>query len=192
MQRLLARSFAALMLLGVAVLGSPAASAQEYPEPFLGAIVNPDNTVEVFGGGCPAGVAVDITITDDDTGELVASTTVDSDESGEFTAVLDAGDAEGPATVTAICGDLVQTTQVVLVGAQVLPVVIDPEVPAVDPPTVLPGVITPATPAATGPLPRTGTDSLPLARLALVLLAAGGIAVYTARKRNLRIARALA
>ena len=42
------------------------------------------------------------------------------------------------------------------------------------------GAITPAA----GALPRTGGDSLPLARIGLILVAVGGLAVLVARKRQ--------
>jgi len=158
-------------ILGVAIVvlcallsASPASAGGEYQTPSATVEVLDDGNVRVEGSNCPPGSDVSITIRTDADDAVVGEATVEADAEGDFEAIIDTGNASGPATVTIECGGMVQVLGVNLGGS-----------------------------APAAPLPRTGQgSSVPLARLGIVLLTAGGLAVYAARKRSARSARALA
>jgi hypothetical protein len=168
-RRLLAST---LVVLLAGLFTASTSAAQESPSLEGCGYVSPTATVTPLGNGvvrvegscCAPGSDVVITITLDATGEVVGQKTVKADKDGNFKATINAGKAVGPATVTITCDGVTQTLGTTLSRS-----------------------------TGGGALARTGDDtSIPLARLGVVLLAAGGLAVYAARKRSSRGARALA
>lgn len=141
-----------------------AASAQGYPSP-TGTVTDLGNgVVKVEGSGCPPKSDVTITITTDADGKVVGQKTVKAGNDGTFKATINTGGAVGAATVTIECGGVTQTLGIMLFRD-----------------------------AGASNLPKTGDDSnIPLARLGVVLVAAGGLGVYAARKRAARSNRTLA
>ena len=153
------------VLLAFLLTASVASAGGGYPSPTGTVLVRGNGIVVVEGTGCPPKSDVNITITTDADGKVVGQKTVKAGDDGSFRATINTGRATGPATVTIECGGVTQnlgTTLFITVGQG-------------------------------SSLPRTGDDSsIPLARLGLVLVAAGGLGVYAARKRSTRNARALA
>ena len=162
-RRLLTGAFG--VLLACILTASVASAGGGYPSPTGTVVVRGNGIVVVEGTGCPPKSDVNITITTDADGKIVGQTTVKAGDDGSFKATINTGRTTGPATVTIECGDVTQilgTTLFVTAGQG-------------------------------SNLPRTGNDSsIPLARLGLVLVAAGGLGVYAARKRSSRNAKALA
>jgi hypothetical protein len=167
-RRLLAST---LIVVLAGLFTTSSAAAQESPLPADCGYVSPTATVTPLGNGvvrvegscCAPRLDVVITITLDATGEVLGQKTVKADRNGDFKATINTGKAVGPATVTITCGGVTQTLGTTLTAG-----------------------------TAAAALARTGDDSsIPLARLSVVLLAAGGLAVYAARKRSSR-AKALA
>jgi LPXTG-motif cell wall-anchored protein len=154
----------AIVLVGLGFAVAPAhAGVEEYP-PDPGITVDdpnvdPGGTVTVRGESCAPGVLVTIEFL----GEVVA--TVTTAEDGTFVATFDvpAGTAAGTYDVDAIdCTTEVLSTSI-SVGA-----------PA-----------TTTTTVASTTLPRTGSDGTEtLVRVGVVLLAAGGLLAFAARRRS--------
>jgi LPXTG-motif cell wall-anchored protein len=124
------------------------------------------DAVGVTGTGCAA--AAEVTLAVD--GEPIGTTTADGDGAFAYTGTLPAGTAPGPHTLTATCGDLVQSVQVTVSGDATGAA--GAGAPPSDPPP--PG----------GALPRTGTDVGSLLRWAAALLLAGVGLVLLARNRH--------
>ncbi len=114
------------------------------------------------GSGCQPGEEVVVTID----GNVVA--TVNADANGEYSGSFTVNLAPGEYTVVATCGDVVNTSPLLVRGAA-------EERPT--PPT--------ATPPSTGggTLVRTGSNANTLALVGAALLVAGGGAMVVARKR---------
>jgi hypothetical protein len=182
--RVFGKIVALLLLCTVGVIAATPALAQDddYTPPEETTVIVRPGEVEIFGANCPPNTQVDVTITLNETGEVVGTGQTESDDEGDFYLIVDTGDAEGPAQATIVCGDVTQVIDIMLVGGPTTVTTVTP-VPTTVPTGAGPG---------RGPLPRTGSDSLPLARLAVVLMTAGGLAVYASRKRATRRARALA
>jgi 5'-nucleotidase len=151
----------ALTVLGITSLAATAASAQYVPgNP--GIIVNPPSvqvggTITVQGTGCPAGSHVVIKVGDTTVGDATAS----NDSDGSFTVTITLPPSIGPGQylVHALCGDL-DLTAVLSVTALA------------------------TTTTVTATLPVTGTDSGTWVKVAVVLVAVGGLLVLAARRRR--------
>lgn len=173
------RLLAGTLIVILASLFTPTiALAQQAPSPTVcgyaapTATVTPlgNQTIRVEGGCCAPKSDVVITVTLDETGAVIGRKTVKAANDGNFKATINIGNNIGPATVTIVCGTGTGTVTIVR-GTMLL---------------------RDAGTAGTA-LPRTGDDtSIPLARMGVVLLAAGGLAVYAARKRSSRSAKPLA
>jgi hypothetical protein len=172
------RLLAGTLIVVLAGLLTPtSAVAQESPSPTTcgyappTATVTPlgNETIRVEGGCCAPKSDVVITVTLDETGAVIGEKTVKAANDGTFKATINIGKNVGPATVTIVCGT----------GTGAV--------------TVVRGItLFRDTGAAAANLAVTGDDtSIPLARLSVILLAAGGLAVYAARKRSSRGAKAL-
>lgn len=149
---------AAVVAAALALLAGPAA-AQYGPD---GGIVvdDPDPTpgspVNVTVTGCEPGVDVVVTV------DGVSYTGIAGPD-GSLTIEIIAPATPGTYEVTSTCGDQVFSTTLTVVGAAAA-----------------------VTPAAAGTLPRTGSDSLPLAQLGAVLVALGGLVVLATRSWKTR------
>ncbi len=102
-----------VLSLGWVLLLTPAAFAGGYNPPSLNAEILSDTEVLITGTGCAPGELV--TIQYNPTVETTA------DANGSFSKVIDVTGLSGNITVTATCGDLVQTIVVSLGGAAPLP-----------------------------------------------------------------------
>jgi len=171
------RLLAGTLIVVLAGLLTPtSAVAQEAPAPTDCGYATPtatvtplgNETIRVEGGCCAPKTDVVITVTLDETGAVIGQKTVKAANDGTFKATINVGKNIGPATVNIVCNT--GTGAVTLVRGTTL--FMDA--------------------AGAVNLPRTGDDtSIPLARLGVVLLAAGGLAVYAARKRSARGPRPL-
>ena len=130
--------------------------------------VNDDGSITVTGEGCPANSPVEYEVrstSGSNSGQVVdsGSTTSDADGDYEFrTKPLPSGRYE----ITVTCGGEATVLFVNVNRGQ----------------ATAPGR---QAAAGAGSLPRTGTDSsVPLARLGVILVASGGVALYAAKKRN--------
>ena len=151
----------AVVVLGV-VFTAPAAYAQYQPgEP--GLVVIPSTTtpgaqVQVQGFGCPRNSSVSIAID----GTPVTSTVAANNAEGSFEATITAPSTPGVYTVSATCGSTVVSAALTVQAAAVAP--------------------------DNTNLPATGSGAtLPLARIGLGLLAAGGFVVLAVRQRRTRV-----
>lgn len=145
----------------VAVSDIDVARAQDYPPASVAvdlAALCTDRTIAVTGSGFPAGAAVTVVL---ETRGIALGTSV-SDRNGRFSLTAGVpGDLTGALTVRAT-SDLVEAVTTLDVDCS-----------------------TPSQAAAApdGGLPRTGSDTLPLARIGIALVAAGGFAVALTRRR---------
>jgi LPXTG-motif cell wall-anchored protein len=152
------RTLAALgLVIAGLVLLAPAASAQ-YEDP--GSIIvdnpNPDvgDSITVTGTACgEPGTDVTVSITQNGQTVVLGTTTTGPDGSYTITATIPGSFTNGTAVITDTCGGQLTLT----IGGT-------------------------GTVAATA-LPRTGSDTGMLTRVAVALVAAGGVLVLTARKR---------
>lgn len=120
--------------------------------------VTPGQTITVSGTGFPPGCDVVILVN----GSSVA--TVTTDAAGSFSTGVTLGSSiSGTVTIGAQAGSFVRTLTL----------------------TVATGTTPTPTPAPATPLPRTGSDStMRLTGMGLALVAAGGLALVTARRRT--------
>ncbi len=157
-------------VIGVLVFAALPASAQQvgpgYAGPGTITATNPDGS-----GGCIPGGAVTMTVTNAAPGTDVTFIF----ESDPIVLGIATADADGVATLTTTwpvnASDGTHTISVQGVNIDGDPLVADPL-----------GVDCNAA-AAAAPLARTGSDSLPWLRIAMVLVTAGGVLVLAARKR---------
>ncbi|WP_421119122.1 hypothetical protein ACE2AJ_17420 [Aquihabitans daechungensis] len=160
----------ALML--VAVAAAPAA-AQTYDFNVSPANVEPGGTVTVSGEGCQPGAEVTITVTEAApqraVGDVILTTTVTADGSGQFTATftIPSGTATGTYEVTATCGDGVVLSDFINV--------VDGTVATTAPPSGSGGG---------GTIARTGSDLNGLGLAGAGLITVGGIILLTTRSRR--------
>lgn len=147
------------VMFGVFAL-APAAGAQYQPgQPAV--VLTPSTTppgglVTALGFGCAPNQRVEITVG----GVLTAVTISKDDGQGSFEVTFTAPNDPGQYTVVVTCGVIIISTIL----------------------TVITPVVTPVDNAT---LPQTGSsDSLPLARAGLVLIAAGGLLVLSVRRRR--------
>ncbi|MFP5322545.1 MAG: LPXTG cell wall anchor domain-containing protein [Acidimicrobiia bacterium] len=155
------------LVTAAAALTLAPAGAQTYDDTVVASAgVNADGSVTVTGENCVPAEDVDYTVERTSTSTQVDAGQTTADAEGDFgftTAPLE----EDRHEITVVCGDSVT----------VLAVNVDTAAP----------VAAPAPAAGAGALPRTGADdSVPLARLGVILVAAGGVALYGAKKRNSR------
>lgn len=152
-----------MLLVVLFAFGMPAASAQYNPgEP--GFIIDPPvvgvdgGPVNIKGVGCPANSTVNIYLGD----TLIGTTTASNSQAGSFSATVQipAGLTPGTRTIFVRCGTVV-LSNTLTVTAPVIP--------------------------ATTTLPRTGSDSIGFVRVALVLVALGGLLVLSTRRRRQRV-----
>jgi len=157
----------AILLVLLFAFGMPAASAQYNPtEP--GFIIDPPTvgvgggTVTVSGKGCPAASTVNIYVED----TLVGTTTAKDDRDGTFTTTVQipAGLTPGTHTVFVRCGNVVLSNTLTV--------------------TV---TVTAVAVQAPNTLPKTGSNSAGFVRVALVLVALGGLLVLSTRRRRQRV-----
>jgi LPXTG-motif cell wall-anchored protein len=148
------------VVLGALCFASAAGAQYQPGQP--GLVLTPSTTtpgsqVTALGFGCGAGQVVEILIN----GVVVATGHAIDDGKGSFTIVFTAPTEPGTYTVTAKCGDTLVSSILTVIAAPVTPT----EAPA--------------------PLPVTGSDStLPLTRVGLLLVAAGGLLVLAVRRRR--------
>jgi len=102
-----------LLSLGWMLLLTPAAFAGEYNTPSIGAEVIDANTVRIFGTGCQPGETVSL--------EYGPTVETIADSNGDFSTNIDVTGLTGDLTVTATCGDLVQSIVVSLGTPGALP-----------------------------------------------------------------------
>lgn len=160
-KRLIATTLAVLALLTSLLWLSEPANAQDYGGActLAGTYDDAANTLHVTGSGFAASVTVSVLVD----GSSVGSTTTSA--GGAVDATFNVDLAAGSHTVTADCdGDGGATVQ----GQT----------------TVSAGETASTAPAGSAPLARTGQDSVPLAAIALVLVAVGGVLVLFARHRR--------
>ena len=150
------RVFLALALTVILVLGT-AASAADYGGGTLTIdrpTLVPGQEFHVTGTGCPPATAVTVDLD----GRRLGTTNADGDGDFTFTGAVPSGTAPGQHTLSAVCGDLDQSLVITVPGAE---------------DTV-----------AAGMVPRTGAESGPLVRLAVVLLLLGAGALLLARRHR--------
>jgi hypothetical protein len=178
------------LLVGATALFAIAAPASaQYPPP-VGFIIDPSTipaftstTVYIEGLGCPRASTASIFIVVDGEEVFLGSTPVDDDAEGGFRANVTIPPLPpGEYVVLVRCGNLVLSSILTVVGDS--PTTVTPPTSSI-PTSSTSAQSTPAqsTPAA-GPLPRTGSDPWALVRIALLLLAAGGLLALQARKRR--------
>jgi hypothetical protein len=150
---------AAIIIAVVATLlmfAAPASAQEDYDG--TGGISTPTPNpfvgarVTIIGHGCDPGSTVTIYLETAQVGSAVA------DANGEFTTIITAPDTPGPITVIARCGDNSYALSLNVTAAEALST------------------------TETNSLAVTGTESLPLARLGMVLVAVGVLAVIAARR----------
>jgi LPXTG-motif cell wall-anchored protein len=149
------------------VASTTAAHAQYIPDQ-PGFIITPSTTtagsqVSFAGQGCPQGSTVTFTLN----GQVLASGPVNPDGTFNVPGTVPAGLADGQYTVIATCGDVTMSNILTIVSGSS---------------SVIPG--TPGTAGTSGTLPQTGSNSLVIARVALALLAVGGLIVLGTRRRR--------
>jgi LPXTG-motif cell wall-anchored protein len=157
-------------LLGLSIGVAPAQT--NYSPPSLQVTptaVLPGQQYTATGSGCQPPETVTLVLNPGDT--VLGATTSDQNGNYSFTSNFPSV-APGVYTITATCGAVVTSTQETVLGtAAAVPVAAAPP-----PTTAL-------------PLPRTGSsDTLPLTRIGLAVVAAGGLVVALARKRRSAVA----
>lgn len=148
------------LVLGLAGLAAPA-YAQDYPpQPGITVdkpSVNPGDTVTVSGQGCASGASVTIQLN----GQTVATATAGQGGTFSVSFSVPAGTPAGTYQISAVnCAAQVLSTSITVAGAVT--------------PTTAPSV-----------LPRTGSDTTDtLVRAGVVLVTAGGLLAFAARRRT--------
>ena len=141
-----------------AVLVARPAGAQTYGQPtafiLTPSTITPGGEVTAIGFGCAKGQVVQISIN----GQTVATTIAQNDDRGSFQATFTAPSTPGQHIVTAQCGSVIMTSALTVIAAPV---------------------------AISATLPPTGSAStLPLTKIALALVATGGLVLLAARRRR--------
>lgn len=158
----------ALMI--VAVFAAPAAAQYDTFTVSPGGVES-GGTTTFQGDGCEPGSTVTISIDGDTLATVVAN------DQGQFTGSIVVDLPAGDYTVTATCGDVVQTAPLNVRGvSDSTTTAPDPTAPA---PAPGPGV---GGQGGGSPLPRTGSNTTSLVLVGALLLAGGG-AMVVARKR---------
>jgi hypothetical protein len=124
----------------------------------------PGQQFRLPGTGCAAGATVVVRFD----GRQIGTTTADGNGAFELVGTVPPTTAPGRSTVTATCGDLVQSL-VVTVGGRASGAQANTE---------------PANAATPGAMPRTGTEIWPLVRTAAALVLVGTGLVLMARRRR--------
>jgi len=152
----------ALMLVGVLAFapGFASTAGAQYQPGQPGIILTPSTTtpgaqVTATGFGCAKGTKVELLIN----GEVVATGTAALDDKGSFSVTFTAPFTPGQYAVVGRCGTIEVSS-------------------------ILSVVALPTTTAIVATLPITGGDSTGLAKMGLVLVAAGGLLVLAVRKRR--------
>jgi hypothetical protein len=157
--------FAALTLAMAAPAHAQDEAPSEYDNVAGDSEVNDDGSVTVTGENCPPNSTVTYEVestSGSNQGEIVDSGSTTADADGEYEFTTDPL-PNGRYEIRVTCGG--ETTVLAV--------------------NVNRGQATAPGRSAAGALPTTGTDSsIPLARLGVILVASGGVAMYAAKKRN--------
>lgn len=149
------RHMLGLAALVVALCATPAAAGDLYTPPEVTPTVQPDGTLSATGSNCPGSAEVDYVVTDS-TGAVVERGTTTTNSVGGYTIQTEPlPGTNADYDFRVACGN--EVLESVVGGNQAGPAV----------------------------LSDTGSDSIvPLTRAGIALIAAGGIALYVARKRR--------
>lgn len=158
-------------LLGLIVLvATPASAGDPYTPMNATATVNPDNSVTLTGDNCPPNAPVTYVVRRGSANNSGNSAIVDqgggtSNADGAFSITTNPL-SNGRYNLTVTCGG-----ESAVLGVQIGPVQSS-------------AGGKPAQQAGVGNLAETGSESIPMARLGMILVATGGVAVYAAKKRQ--------
>lgn len=146
------------------VVSATAAHAQYIPD-VPGFIITPSTTtagsrVSFDGQGCPPSSTVTFTLN----GQVIGQGQAAGDGTFTIPGTVPSTLADGQYTVVATCGSVTMSNILTIVSGSS---------------SVIPG-----TPGTSGTLPQTGSNSLVIARVALALLAVGGLIVLGTRRRR--------